>query len=441
MLSACVMAGSKPTPVPDGSDERSASELQTQIDIAVKALDKDALFKLAMDLCDIPSPTGYEEAAARMFYERMRKAGLVATLQPFAPGRSTVLGTYAGSGGGKTLMFIGHLDTFLRVDEKGLPNLGKPPPARIVDGKWIYGTGMSNMKGALAAYLAAVSAVKKAGIPLSGDVLIAASAGAMQNVPVDEFQNEAYRGYAVGTQHMLVRGAVADMCVLGEPTRLDIITQHFGHIHVKISIGPKINAVNSAAEIVRALEEWIPDYQRRKTVAGITPKAKVIAIRGGNPWRPWHARDAAVFIHVETPPKELPIIVKHEIRKVLNKVREKNPDLKATVELYATNPGAFIPEDSPIVTAVREAHTNIFGKAPRIGAVWWHSDATHLNRYGVPTVNYGISRRTGSEGPGRPLSDYLDPWGRSDYLHVDDLVDLTRVYIDLIVRVCGAPAL
>ena len=51
ILSGCVMAGSKSTLVTDGSNERSASELKTQIDAAVKALDKDGLFKLAMDLC------------------------------------------------------------------------------------------------------------------------------------------------------------------------------------------------------------------------------------------------------------------------------------------------------------------------------------------------------------------------------------------------------
>ena len=41
MLSSCVMAGSKPALVPDGSNQRSESELKTQIDAAVKALDKE----------------------------------------------------------------------------------------------------------------------------------------------------------------------------------------------------------------------------------------------------------------------------------------------------------------------------------------------------------------------------------------------------------------
>jgi len=424
----------------DHNDATQNQDLNARIDAAIAALDKDGLVKLAMALTDVASPTGHEEAAARMFQERMRQLGLVARLQPIAPDRCNVLGTSEGTGGGRTLMFIGHLDTFLVVDENGRRDLSTPPPAKIADGKWVSGRGVSNMKGALAAYLAAVAAVRKAGIRLSGDVLIAGVAGSMQNVPVDEFQGEAYRGYAVGSQHLLVRGGVADMCVMGEPTRLEIVTQNFGHTQAKVNINRRsggsdsgFNAVDSAAEVVRTLEAWALEYQSRKTVAGITPKVRIMAIKGGCPWstdRP-SLSDTTVFVHIETPPNDLPITVKHGIRQALVKVCERRPELKVTVELYATNPGAALPEDSPVVTAVREAHTHVFGKEPRLAAVSWHSDAGHLNRYGVPTVNYGVSPRTGSEGPPKELTDCL---------HIDDLVDVTRVYIDLIARVCSPRA-
>jgi len=144
---------------------------------AVAAIDKDYLAKLAMDLCDVASPTGYEKAAARMFEERMREEGLSTSLQLISSERANILGILEGTGDGKTLMFIGHLDTWLCPDDNGSHNLGKPAPARIVDGKWVCGLNISNMKGALASYLAAVSAVKRAGIPLAGDVIIAGVAG------------------------------------------------------------------------------------------------------------------------------------------------------------------------------------------------------------------------------------------------------------------------
>jgi acetylornithine deacetylase/succinyl-diaminopimelate desuccinylase-like protein len=139
-------------------------------------------------------------------------------------------------------------------------------------------------------------------------------------------------------------------------------------------------------------------------------------------------KSAAIYVHLETPPDELPITVKHELRQALGDVCANHPEWKVSLELYASNPGAAVPDDSPIVTAVRKAHAHVFGKEPGIGAVPWHSDAGHLNRYGVPTVNYGVSPRTGPEAAPKELGDSL---------HIDDLVNCTRVYVDLIVRVCG----
>jgi len=414
--------------------------LHGSTDAAIAALDRDGLVRLAMDLTDVASPTGYEEAAARLYRERMRQAGLVTRLQPIAPGRCNVLGTSEGTGGGRTLMFIAHLDTFLSVDEEGHHDLTEPPSAKVVDDQWVCGRGVSNMKGALAAYLAAVAAVREAGVGLSGDVLIAAVAGSMQNVPVDEFQGEAYRGYAVGSQHLLVRGGVADMCVMGEPTNFRIITQNFGHTQARISIrrrpgaaDPASSPVDACAEVVRTLEAWEPDYRRARADDETSPLARVMGIKGGQPWstdRSALANATTVFVHVMTPPDEHPVTVKHELRQALATVRERNPGLEITVELYATNPGASVPEDSPVVNAVREAHTQIFGKEPELGTVLWHSDAGHLNRYAVPTVNYGVSPRTGADAAPKDLGECL---------HIDDLLDITRVYADLIVRVCGGP--
>ncbi len=246
---------------------------------------------------------------------------------------------------------------------------------------------------------------------------------------MDEFQDGCHRGYAVAAPSICwCAGAVADMCVLGEPTKLDIITQHFGHPQVKISFD--MNKPGRGATFFQVLEEWTTDYQRRKTTAGIVPNVGMLGIRGGRGWDgdQGHLRQTAIYLRIPTPPQEHPVTIKHEIRAFLKKVNEQDPLLNATAEIYATNSGAYIPEDSPLVKIVQEAHRNTFGKEPRIGAVWWHSDATHLNRYGVPTVNYGVSRRKGKGVP------------EGDHLHVDDLVDMTRVYIDLIVRLCGAQA-
>jgi len=417
-------------------NEQEATPAQDSDLAALAAIDRDLLVKAATELCDVASPTGYEKAAACLFEERMRREGLSTSLQLIAPERANALGTLEGSGGGKTLMLIGHLDTWLHPDENGVHNLGKPPAATLVDDQWVCGLNVSNMKGALASYLAAVSAVKRAGISLAGDVVIAAVAGSMQNAPIDEFQGEPFRGYAVGTQHMLVRGRVADMCVLGEPTNLRIITRNFGSTHARITVSPDggsdgCDVVESAATVARELAPWLADYQSRKTIEGVVPQAKVFAIKGGTPWRPWQMSSAAIYVHLETPPRELPINTKRELQQAVETIRTKHPEWELSLDVYASNPGAAVADDSPIVTAVRESHTQALGEEPETGVVSWHSDAGHLNRYGIPTVNYGVSPRTGADAAPQELGDCL---------HIDDLMDITRVYADLIVRVCGGNA-
>ena len=402
--------------------------IRQRITSALAALDEERLVSLAIGLANIPSPTGHEEDAARFLRDQMRDDGLTTHLQPVGTGRSNVLGIHGGLGSGNTLMFMGHLDAYVPRDDDKIPNV---PRARLVGGKRICGNGILNMKGSLAAYIAAIRAVKDAGVDLAGDVVIAGVAGSFQNSPVDEFQGEEYRGFGVGTKHLLANGGVADMCVLGEPTGFEMVTQSFGvtcvRIDIQSDVGAQINAGKVAASVMELIEAWVKEYQRRNTIDGVVPQAGVIAVSGGRPWTtdgtpPLHS--CSVFVEVRTPPETLPITVKREIRPVLVKARSRHPGVVIRAELYSTNPGTSVPEGSSVVSAVRSAHIDIFGVSPKVAVAGWHSDASHLNRYGVPTVNYG-------PGSGNSSSE------AGEYLEVDELVNCARVYINLIVRVCA----
>ncbi|MBI4165250.1 MAG: M20/M25/M40 family metallo-hydrolase [Acidobacteria bacterium] len=426
----------------------SAGTLAQDIETALAALDKDKLVKLAMDLVNIPSPLGREEETARFLHGLFQEVGLYSSLQPFAPGRCNVLGVHEGSGGGRRLMLNGHLET------GGSEQDGAFPPCRIIDNEWISGRGIWNMKGTIAAYVAAIMAVQKSGIPLAGDVLIAGGAGAWDESPVaTRLKGEPYQGYGVGIKHMLAHGGVADLAVVGEPTSFKLVRQHFGITLVRIDISSELSepriiddltgdltrfmrkpsdasafrydVIGYAAEIVQALNAWIPDYIRRNIVEGVPPLVSVSAIEGGQPWRPGSSDRCSIFISVGTPPQALPTAVLDEMRQVLAKVRGTYPRLSAHAELYAVNPGPFVPEGSPIVASLRAAHSDIFGRDPDEVVVQWYSDASPLVRYGIPSLNYGPSGKASAEG---------------ESVRVSDLMNCARVYIDLIVRVCGEPA-
>jgi len=94
-------------------------------------------------------------------------------------------------------------------------------------------------------------------------------------------------------------------------------------------------------------------------------------------------------------------------------------------EVYVTAPGARIAEDHPLVTALDEAHREVFGAKPERDVTRWFSDASVLTRYGIQTVNYGTS----SGLPDAGLGENLD---------IDGLVKTADVYARVAQRVCEA---
>jgi acetylornithine deacetylase/succinyl-diaminopimelate desuccinylase-like protein len=79
---------------------------------------------------------------------------------------------------------------------------------------------------------------------------------------------------------------------------------------------------------------------------------------------------------------------------------------------------------------VVQAHTDQLGKPPEIGNEIWCSDAMHMNRYGIPTVNYGSAGRIRSGGGGFDTD-------QGEAVHIGDMCDIVKVYIQCILSMCG----
>jgi len=74
-------------------------------------VDRTRLVETASSLIDVHSFTGDEQRMAERMAELFEELGLHVQWQQVEDGRANVLGTWAGSGGGKSLMFNGHMDT------------------------------------------------------------------------------------------------------------------------------------------------------------------------------------------------------------------------------------------------------------------------------------------------------------------------------------------
>ena len=414
---------------------------QTLVKKAVEHIDRDRLVNLVVQLVNVPSPTGFEGDMAREFHQVLHDSGFRTTLQPIGDERYNAIGLWEGSGGGKTLLFNGHLDTSFGP-EQAHRGLGYRCEGNIVDDEWIYGMGTFNMKSALATYTVACEAIRAAGIEIAGNVVIAGVAGEIEKAPVGDFEGRMYQGYGPGTKYAITHGAVGDFCILGEPTNMMLIPRHCGSTWFKITLPGTLihtawsehtsNAVSNSALVLTALNDWIPGYMARNEFGGTQPKVNIAAIEGGWPWRGARSPDScSIFVDVRTPPDVLPVVVYREVQELIRGVVEKHPGLEGTtVDIYVSAPGTSIPDDHELVQTVIAAHTQQLGTKPEMGNEIWYSDAGHMNRYGIPTVNYGSAGRIRTGGGGFDVQ-------QGEAVHIGDMLDIIKVYIQCILSICG----
>jgi acetylornithine deacetylase/succinyl-diaminopimelate desuccinylase-like protein len=407
-------------------------------DAILAAVDEQALVDLAVELVSTPSPTGEEAAMA----ERMRAAlaglGLTVSVQDVEDGRPNVVGLLEGEGGGTSLMLNGHMDTSYSGAEPWLEGIPGFQPAGFVRDGRVYGLGISNMKGALACYVAAVRALREAGVRLRGDLMVAAVVGEIEKTQWgQEFRGREYRGYAAGSRFLVGHGGVTDVCILGEPTEQRIVLGHYGTVWMRLSTrGPFVhtafsegrlgeNSIVRMREVLDAVLEWIPSWEERTAYGGKRGIVNVGAISGGFGWRVSRTPQRTdLFLDVRVPPTMAMAEARGALQAFVRELRERFPEHGIEHEIYVTAPGAEIAEDHPLVAAIDESHAEVFGRPPERDTVRWFSDASALTRYGIETVNYGTS----SGLPDPELGENLDIAG---------LVSTAKVYAVAAARVCG----
>jgi acetylornithine deacetylase len=369
-------------------------------------INKNRLVEAASALVDIHSFTGDEQRIAEHMAALLDGMGLQVQWQQVEEGRANALGTWRGTGGGKSLMFNGHMDTSYSGREPWLKDVPGFQPQAFTKNNRLYGLGISNMKGALACYVEAVRALQDDGIKLRGDVLIAAVCGEIEKSQYGGAQGAQYRGYAAGTRYLVSHGGVADMCLLGEPTEGKVVLGHFGALWLRIRVHGNFihtafsegksdqNSIRRMHEVTSAVLEWIPTWEDDETNAyrGVKAIINVGAVNGGFGWRvsrtPHHTD---LFLDVRVPPTKPMGIARREVLEMVNGLAKRFPEYGIEGEVYVTAPGAEIDEGHELVAAIDDAHEQVFGETPGRDVTRWFSDASALTRYGVPTVNYGTS--------------------------------------------------
>lgn len=410
-------------------------------------VNREALVAIACDLVNIPSPTGSEQACADYIIGRYESAGIKVLPQTFDTARSNAIGIIKGKGGGPVLMLNGHMDTSYTGEEEHLPDRPGYRPRAIIDGDWIYGLGIYNMKGSLACFLHAAELLRRSGVELTGDLMIACVAGEIEKSQVDRYQGPLYRGGACGTWYAITHGAVADFCVVGEPSGMTLMRAHGGYVWTRISLigdpmhtvfgSPRNNTINNMMKVMQAIQRWGEGYEKRCSYLGMPAHVTLSAIEGGWPYRcsrvPVYC---TLYVDTRLMPNQDPLSVQLEIEAVLSELKAKDKDLAALdmdSHIFMNQWGSECAPDEYIYQAVARAHREVHGKDVDVTAISFASDACELVRHGIPALNYGATGRTrqpDAAGDGQQTSDWNPKQG--EHAAIPDLVETTKVYLTLI---------
>lgn len=414
-------------------------------DDVVARIDPQEVIDLALALGNIDSPTGSEGAAGAFVHEWLEANGFAPRKFALTPDRFNVAAWVDGSGGGYSLIFNSHLDTTLRPDAIWSARDPRDPlyHSAWIEGDEIYGDGVVNDKGPMAAFLVAAKAIHQSGYPLKGDLIVSAVAGEISREPIEEFQGPEYLSKDLGARFMVTHGAVADFALVAEGTGFGIVGVEPGKAHFKVTVfsdQPRYytpylprptgiqdapNAIVRTSAVIEAFERWAFEYQTRMTYRGpngtIEPKASINAIRAGYPYSLTSTPQVCSF-YVDTRilPGANPLDLRAQLRKVLADV-----GVPGTVDLILYRPGFEAVGADRLIETVRRCHDQVFDEPPRIvGApvtsMW--RDTNAFNELGIPAISY--APRSASHAARKSFK-------------VKDLTDAAVVYARIAMDLCN----
>ncbi len=420
-------------------DREAAQKVLTQID-------KDELARLACDLVDIPSPTGQEKRLAEFILGWYQANGLKALRQEVEVERPNAVGVLKGDGAGLSLGFNGHMDTSFTGTQEDLRMVANVEPdsdlkGSIKDGK-VCGLGISNMKGGVAAFMMAGKALKKSGVKLKGDVILAAVVGEISRTPTGPWQTKEYRGEGAGTRHLLTHGMHSDYAVVADGSDMNIVWTQTGVVQIKIatfgkaeaawgtkrSTHPmvKLNAIVKMTKIIEALEKWAEGFEEKyiyqSPTGPIYPKVNIGAIEGGAPYRPnYFPGVCSIYVDIRTPPQVRPVTVQYELERVLSSL-----GIEYEMEAYKSLLGHEGKGVEPLVKSIEEIYQYLFGEkvrpeAPDRASIW--TDTNVYNELGIPAVKIG------------PRGRRIGP--RNEEIDIDQLLKAAQLYALIALDICS----
>jgi acetylornithine deacetylase/succinyl-diaminopimelate desuccinylase-like protein len=361
---------------------------------------RSEMLELAVDLARLPSFTTQETSVAQYLARFLGQRGLAVELQEVEAGRLQCIARLPGVGGGRSLMLNGHTD----IDPLTV-GWRRNPWEPVIEGDLLYGHGLLNMKGGVAAMVEAALALQRGGGRLRGDLVIAAVVGELQA--------------GVGTMHLLERGVRTDGAIVTEPYGArNVTTVHAGRWQAAITTYGRavhhsrreqgVDAIAAMVDVVREINRMQLSGGQWAKVPGI-PRLNIGSLIGGH--GPDHDIAGAYYVSdictavvdIRHGPGQSAASMTADLKAAIERVLSAHSGIR--YEVVAPPPAQFrngrhqfpvfdLPLDQPIVGVVARNVETVTGKPPESVGVHLpgslaSDDTGHLWAVGIPCVLYG----------------------------------------------------
>ncbi|CRK80876.1 acetylornithine deacetylase [Neobacillus massiliamazoniensis] len=410
----------------------------------VEAREKE-LIELLSKLISYPTvspPARNTNEVQEFIKEYLEELGFSTDKWDVYPGDPNVVGVLTGgdSRNFNSLIINGHVDVAEVGDDK---EWSFSPFKAVMKDPYIYGRGVADMKGGIAASLIAIKLLKDLGVTLRGDLQF-------QSV-IGEEVGEA------GTQACVERGYTADYAVVVDTSDLHIQGQggvitgwitiqsretfHDGLRRKMIHAGGGVkgaSAIEKMMKIIAGLQELERHWAVTKRYEGFPPGTNTInpAVIEGGRHAAFIADRCALWVTVHFYPNEDYEDVIKEIEQHITAVAKADPWLKENPPQFVWGgksmiedrgeifPSLEIDSNHPGTKALVQSYEKSLSHQPVIGMSTSVNDSGWLGRAGIPTATFG---------PGK----LEDAHAVDEKVEIRQLLDFTKVLAGFIADWCN----
>ncbi len=317
------------------------------------------------------------------------------------------------------LLYNGHLDTVPVGNEA---NWDVDPFGAVVRDGRMFGRGVADMKGGVAAMLMAAKALAVERVALEGSLVLS-------------FVGDEETGAAKGTGFLMERGYYSpDMVVVGEITdncgiaiagkgiAVYALTTRGRSAHGSTPWAG-VNAIDKMVEILHRLQtDLVPDLRRRDSGFLRCATLNVGMIQGGIAFNVV-ADQCDVVIDRRTLPGETADGVTREIRDIIDRLGKEDPALDASILPLGVAPPFETSPDEMICRVARDTMKEL-GRPTDFVGYGQVCDGRIFSEKGIPTIVMGPGTATEAHAP-------------NESLELDQYLEAIRVYALLAMNALG----